>query len=115
MMFVTSPALTEMVENRMGVYIPLYGRFEDNQGRVQFEIATIELPLAADSWLVRWAGHPEVSFEDLRAGHLPKPSADELAARREAIKSAHEIRAKLDIRPLTTQVLIRQLRDGSEE
>ena len=97
------------------VYIPLRERFKDYERRIQFEVPTLDLPAASERWVVRWQGHPEVTFEDLRAGRLPKPSAIELIDRQKAIKAAQEIRQKIDISPLTTETLIRQLRDGSEQ
>lgn len=81
----------------------------------EFEVDTIRLPVASERWIVIWAGHPETSFEDLRSGHIPKPTPEELCQRQEAIRSAQEIRAQLDIRPLTTGTIIRQLREGTEE
>lgn len=81
----------------------------------EFEVDTIRLPVASERWTVMWAGHPRVTFEDLRTGRLPKPTRKELGKRQEAIRLAQEIRARLDIRPLTTGTIIRQLREGTEE
>lgn len=81
----------------------------------EFEVDTIRLPVASERWTVMWPGHPGITFEDLRAGRLPKPTQKELGQRQEAIRLAQEIRARLDIRPLTTSTIIRQLREGTEE
>lgn len=84
-------------------------------GYCSFEVRMLHLPLATDRWVVRWPGHPELTFEDLRAGQLPSLSPDELAERREEIRAAREIREKLNISPLTTSAIIRQLRQGTEK
>lgn len=81
----------------------------------EFEVDTIRLPVASERWTVMWPGHPRITFEDLRAGQLPKPTRKELEQRQEAIRLAQEIRPRLDIRPLTTATIIRQLREGTEE
>jgi len=84
-------------------------------GYTEFEVGTLRLPVVSERWKVVWAGHPRITFEDLRTGRLPKPTRKELAQRQEAIRLAQEIRARLDIRPLTTSTIIRQLREGTEE
>lgn len=81
----------------------------------EFDVDTIRLPVASERWTVMWPGHPGITFEDLRAGRLPKPTPKELSQRQEAIRLAQEIRAQLDIRPLTTSAIVRQLREGTEE
>lgn len=81
----------------------------------EFEVDKLRVPVASERWAVKWPGHPEITFEDLRAGRLPKPTLQELASRQEAIQQAREIRTRLDIRPLTTSTIIRQLREGTEE
>jgi len=77
----------------------------------QFEIETLELPTASSRWALKWAGHPEVTFDDIRSGKLPGVTEQEKSQRREAIKLAKEIRQELDIRPLTVPALIRSLRE----
>lgn len=92
---------------------------EDNYfrkpSRTEFKVATIRLPVASERWSVNWAEHPTVTFEDLRVGRLPKLTQEELRKRQEAIRLAKEIRTKLDIRPLTTPTIVRQLREGIGE
>ena len=44
----------------------------------------------------------------------PKPTEQELKERRKALELARSVRPKLDIRPLTTSTMIRQLREGIE-
>jgi hypothetical protein len=61
---------------------------------------------------LHYPGHPEVTVEDLKAGRLPELTPEELARRRKALDEALKIRKKLDIRPLTTTRLTRELRDG---
>jgi len=79
---------------------------------ILFDIDTIELPTAASRWGVSLPSHPETTFDDLRAGRWPKPTNDEMDTRRKAMELARGIREQLDIRPLTTSVIIRQLRQG---
>lgn len=83
-------------------------------GYTSFVVSTLALSLASDRWVVKWPGHPEVTFEDLRNGRIPKPTPEELDRRKQAVKEAQEIRSYLNIAPLTTSTLIRQLRDGSD-
>ncbi len=80
-----------------------------------FEVLTLDLQLARDRWIVKWPEHPEVSFEDIRLGRLPKIDPKELGVRQNAIKAARETRQKLNIAPLTTSTIIRQLRNGTEK
>jgi hypothetical protein len=87
----------------------------DGQQPIAFDIDTIELPLATRRWKVSLPGHPEVTFDDLRAGKWPEPTEQELEKCRNALELAHEARQTLDIRPLTTSIIIRELREGKVE
>jgi len=87
--------------------------FHEEQS-VLFEIKNVDLPTAAQRWKISLPEHPEITFEDLRAGKWPKPTEEELKAREEALKLAQRVQEILDIRPLTTTILIRQLREGKE-
>jgi len=86
----------------------------NRQRIVSFDIDTIALPTATDRWSVSLPEHPETTFDDLRAGKWPKPTEEEIDARCKAIELARGIRTQLDIKPLTTSIIIRQLREGSE-
>lgn len=79
---------------------------------ISFETDTIELPTAVNRWKLSLAEHPEVTFADVRAGNWPERTETELQERHEAIELAREVRPNLDIRPLKTSTIIRQLRDG---
>lgn len=87
----------------------------DGQQPIVFHIDNVELPTAIRRWKVSLPGHPEVTFDELRAGNLPKPTEQELEARSKALELAQEVHKKLDIRPLTTATIIRQLREGKAE
>lgn len=87
----------------------------DGQHPVLFEINTIDLPTATRRWKVNLPGHPEVTFDDLRAGKWPKPTEEEMEARGKALELAQSVHDKLDIRPLTTATIIRQFREGKED
>ncbi len=84
----------------------------DGQRPIVFNIDNVELPTATRRWKVSLPEHPEVTFDDLRAGKWPKPTEQELEARQKALELAREVREKLDIRPLKTSTIIRQLREG---
>ncbi len=87
----------------------------DGQRPVVFDIDNVELPTATRRWKISLPEHPEVTFDDLRAGNWPKPTEQELEARRKALELAQEVHKELDIRPLTTSTIIRQLREGKTE
>jgi len=87
----------------------------DGQRPVEFYVDTIELPLATRRWKVSLPRYPEVTFEDLRAGNWPKPTEQELEERRKALELARDVYQKLDIRPLKTSTIIRQIREGKVE
>jgi hypothetical protein len=87
----------------------------NGQRPIAFYIDTIELPIATSRWKVSLPEHPEVTFDDLRAGNWPKPTEQEMEARRKALKLARDVHEKLDIRPLSTSTIIRQLREGKAE
>lgn len=87
----------------------------DGQRPIAFDIDTIELPTATRRWKVSLPGYPAVTFDDLRAGNWPEPTEQELEARHKAIELARDVHEKLDIRPLTTSTIIRQLREGKLE
>jgi len=70
-------------------------------------------PTAASRWKVILPEHPETTFDDLRAGKWPKPTKEEIDTRRKAMELARGIRAQLDLRPLTTSTIIRQVREGT--
>jgi len=82
---------------------------------VEFYIDTVELPIATRRWKVSLPEYPEVTFDDLRAGNWPKPTKQELEARRKALEIARDVHEELDIRPLKTATIIRQLREGKVE
>jgi len=86
----------------------------DGQQPVLFEINNIDLPTATWRWKISLPEHPEITFDDLRAGKWPKPTEEELEARGNALELAQRVHDKLDIRPLTTAILIRQFREGKE-
>lgn len=87
----------------------------DGQQPMLFEIDTVDLPIAARRWKIDLPEHPQVTFDDLRAGKWSKPTEEELKARGKALELARSVHEKLDIRPLTTATMIRQLREGIEE
>ena len=87
----------------------------DGQRPVAFDIDTVELPTATRRWKISLPGYPEVTFDDLRAGKWPKPTEQEIEARCKALELARGVYEKLDIRPLTTSTIIRQLREGKVE
>lgn len=82
---------------------------------VEFYIDTVELPTATQRWKVSLPEYPEVTFDDLRAGNWPKPTKRELEERHKALELARDVHEKLDIRPLSTSTIIRQLREGKVE
>ena len=86
----------------------------NGQHPVLFEIDTMDLPTATKRWKVSLPEHPEVTFDDLRAGKWPRPTKEELEARGKALELAADVHDKLDIRPLTTTTIVRQLREGKE-
>jgi len=79
---------------------------------VAFEVDSIDLPTASRRWKLCMPEHPEVTFDDLRAGRWPKLTERELEARQAAVTSALRVHDKLDIRPLKTSTIVRQLRKG---
>ncbi len=87
----------------------------DGQQPIAFDTDTIELPMANQRWKISLPGYPEVTFDDLRAGNWPEPTEQELEERRKALELARDVHEKLDIRPLTTSTIIRQLREGKVE
>jgi len=87
----------------------------DGQQPVLFEINTIDLPTATRRWKINLPEHPQVTFDGLRAGKWPKPTEEELEARSKALELAQGVHDKLDIRPLTTATIVRQLREGIED
>ena len=87
----------------------------DGQEPITFDIDTVELPIANQRWKVSLPEYPEVTFDDLRAGNWPKPTEQELEERRKALELARDVYQKLDIRPLKTSTIIRQLREGKVE
>lgn len=87
----------------------------DGQRPIEFYVDTIELPLATRRWKVSLPGYPEVTFENLQAGNWPKPTEQELEERRRALEIARDVYEKLDIRPLKTSTIIRQIREGKVE
>jgi len=87
----------------------------NGQRPVTFEIDTLDLPIADKRWKVSLSGDVRVSFDDLRDGRWPKPAEVELEKRREALQVAKGIRQVLDIRPLKTSTMVRQLREGKVE
>lgn len=87
----------------------------DGQRPIAFDIDTVELPTATRRWKVSLPEYPEVTFDDLRAGNWPKPTEQEIEARRKALELARDVHEKLDIRPLKTSTIIRQLREGKVE
>ncbi|MDH5364462.1 MAG: hypothetical protein OEW82_04765 [Dehalococcoidia bacterium] len=84
-----------------------------SQRTMLFDVDIIALPTATSRWKVSLPGHPETTFDDLRTGKWPKPTEEEIDARCKAMELARGIRAQLDIRPLTTSTIIRQLREGT--
>lgn len=84
-------------------------------GYSSFDVPSLDLQLASDRWVLRWPEHPEITLEDLRARILPEPTKEEIWQRKKAIQEARQLRASLDITPLTTSALIRRLRDGSDK
>ncbi len=84
----------------------------DGQQPIVFDIDNVELPTATRRWKVSLPGYSEVTFDDLRAGNWPEPTEQELEARRKALELARDVHQKLDIRPLTTATITRQLREG---
>lgn len=87
----------------------------DGQRPIEFYVDTIELPLATRRWTVSLPGYPKIAFEDLRAGNWPKPTGQELEERHKALELARNVYEKLDIRPLKTSTIIRQIREGKVE
>jgi len=87
----------------------------DGQQPVVFEIDTIDLPIATRRWKVGSPEHPELTFDDLRAGKWPEPTEEEMKKRGKALELAQLVHDKLDIRPLTTTTIVRQLREGKED
>jgi len=87
----------------------------DGQRPIVFDIDNVELPTATRRWKVSLSGYPEATFDDLRAGRWPKPTKQEIEARHKALELAKDVHEKLDIRPLTTSTIIRQLREGKVE
>lgn len=71
-----------------------------------------DLPTPGRRWRVDMAGQPELKFEDFRAGNYPEPGEDSIELRRKALQAARLVRAKLNIRPLTTATIIRQIRNA---
>jgi hypothetical protein len=86
----------------------------DEQRPIAFDVDSIDLPTATKRWKVTLPGYPDVTLDDLRAGNWPKPTEQELEERRKALELAREVRQILDIRPLKTSTIIRQLREDRE-
>ena len=74
----------------------------------------MDLPIATRRWKVNLFGHPELTFDDLRTGKWPELTEEEIETRTKALELAQHVHAKLDIRPLTTATIVRQLREGKE-
>lgn len=70
----------------------------------------LDLPTAARRWKISLPKHPEVTFQNLQEGKLPELTDEEMQERFTALDIAEQVRAELDIRPLTTTVVIRQIR-----
>ena len=87
----------------------------NGQRPITFDVDTIDLSIATRRWKVSLPEYPEVTFDDLRSGNWPEPTEQDLEARRKALDLARDVRQKLDIRPLKTSTIIRQLREGTEE
>jgi hypothetical protein len=87
----------------------------DGQRPIEFYVDTIELQLAKRRWKVSLPGYPQVTFETLQTGNWPKPTEEELEERRKALELARDVYQKLDIRPLKTSTIIRQIREGKVE
>lgn len=87
----------------------------DGQRPIAFDVDSIDLPTATRRWKVTLPGYPDASLDDLRAGNWPKPTEQELEERRKALELAREVRQTLDIRPLKTSTIIRQLREDREQ
>lgn len=86
----------------------------DEQQPVLFEIDTIDLPTATRRWKVSSPEYPGITFDDLRTGKWPKPTEEEIEGRSKALELAQCVHDKLDIRPLTTATIVRQLREEKE-
>lgn len=84
----------------------------NGQQPISTEVDDLDLPTAVRRWKVTMPRHPEITFDDLRAGEYPELTEEEIEARGKAMQAARFARAKLDIRPLTTAVIIRQVREG---
>jgi len=75
----------------------------------------LDLPNATRRWKVSLPKHPEVTFQNLQEGKLPELTEEEIQERFTALDIAEQVRAGLDIRPLTTTVVIRQIREHQSE
>lgn len=83
----------------------------NGQQPVAFSVDDIDLPTAAQRWKVNLSGHPETSFDDLRDGKWPELSREDLETRQQALHLAKAVHDKIDIRPLRTSTIIREIRD----
>ena len=84
----------------------------DGQLPIAFVVDTIDLPTATSRWKVSMPEYPDVTFDDIRAGKRPKLTKKMLEERSKALEIARSVRDKIDIRPLTTSAILRQLREG---
>lgn len=103
---------------RHGEWQPLQDKLITSQNGVQplsFSVADIDIPLPSKRWMLRTIGDAPITFDDLRSGNMPLPTEEELKRRHQAIESAKEIRGKIDIRPLTTSAILRNLRNGKSK
>ena len=98
------PAIKQMVPTSHNGQQPLIMVVDD-----------LDLPTAARRWKVSLPGHPEVTFQNLQDGKLPELTQEEIQERCRALDTAKQVRTELDIRPLTTAVVIRQIREQQSE
>ena len=98
------PAIKQMMPTSLNGQQPLIMVVDD-----------LDLPTAAGSWKVSLPRHPEVTFQNLQDGKLPELTEEEIQERCTALDTAKQVRAELDIRPLTTAVVIRQIREQQSE
>lgn len=84
----------------------------NGQVPVSIVVDHLDLPIPARRWKVSIPGHPEITFESLREGNYPELTEEEKEARGRALDEADTVRTELDIRPLTTATIVRQIREG---
>lgn len=81
---------------------------------ITFEVENIVLPTAASRWKISISEYPGLNFEKLLRGEITK-NKELLERRQKAMEIANEVKGKIDIRPLKTATIIRQIRSGQEE